>query len=189
MVRYSFQTLKTNCTMVDINDANGKPKSKASPTSTMLPFYASPPSINISHPFNRKEAGHHWPDEDKGEAPKAKHPRKGSMFAKPDVCEGKKAYVDRVNDLKKAAIDTSDRAETYLLAVKAVNKSPSWELPEATELFKLMHNKSDQLLGDFSYGIMQRAYQEYLWNRNQTSGFKSDDSDDSTPSGNATRGA
>jgi hypothetical protein len=40
--------------------------------------------------------------------------------------------------------------ETYLLAVKAANKSPSWELPEATELFKLMHNKyaeAQRLLG------------------------------------------
>ena len=76
--------------------------------------------------------------------------------------------------------------ETYLLAVKTANKSPSWELPEAVELFKLMHNKYAQLLGDFSLGIMQRAYQDYLWNRNKKSGFESDDSDDSTPSGNAT---
>ena len=58
------------------------------------------------------------------------------MFAQPNVNEGKRAYVDCVNNLKKAAIDASDRAETYLLAVKATNKSPSWELPEATELFK-----------------------------------------------------
>ena len=58
------------------------------------------------------------------------------MFAQPNISEGKRAYVDRVNNLKKAAIDASDRVETYLLAVKAANKSPSWELPEATELFK-----------------------------------------------------
>jgi hypothetical protein len=58
------------------------------------------------------------------------------MFAQPNVSEGKMAYVDRVNHLKKAAIDASDRAETYLLAVKAANKSPPWELLEATELFK-----------------------------------------------------
>ena len=107
--------------------------------------------------------------------------------------EGKRAYVDRVNDLKKAAIDASDRVETYLLAVKAANKSPSWELPEATELFKLMHNKyaeAQRLLGDFSLGIMQREYQDYLWkSRNKKSGFESDNSDDSTPSGNATGGA
>ena len=85
--------------------------------------------------------------------------------------EGKRAYVDRVNNLKKAAIDASDRVETYLLAVKAANKSPTWELPKATELFKLMHNKyaeAQRLLGDFSLGIMQREYQDYLWNsRNQ----------------------
>ena len=41
------------------------------------------------------------------------------MFAPPNVSEGKRAYVDRVNDLRKAAIDASDRVETYLLAVKA----------------------------------------------------------------------
>jgi hypothetical protein len=80
--------------------------------------------------------------------------------------------------------------ETYLLAVK---KSPSWELPEATELFKLIHNKyaeAQRLLGDFSLGIMQREYQDYLWNsRNQKSGFESDNSDNSTPSGNTTGGA
>ncbi len=52
--------------------------------------------------------------------------------------EGKRAYVDRVNDLKKAAIDASDRVETYLQAVKGANKSPSWELPEATE-FPIMY--------------------------------------------------
>ena len=80
--------------------------------------------------------------------------------------------------------------ETYLLAVK---KSPSWELLEATELFKLIHNKyaeAQRLLGDFSLGIMQREYQDYLWNsRNQKSGFESDNSDNSTPSGNTTGGA
>ena len=44
--------------------------------------------------------------------------------------------------------------------------------------------------GDFSLGIMQRAYQDYVWNsRTQKSGFESDDSDNSTPSGNATEGA
>jgi hypothetical protein len=116
------------------------------------------------------------------------------MFAPPNVSEGKRAYVDRVKDLKKAAIDASDRAETYLLAVKAANKPPSWELLEATELFKLMHTKyaQAQLLGDFSLGIMQmqREYQDYLWNsRNQKSGFECDNSNDCTPSGNATRGA
>ncbi len=66
--------------------------------------------------------------------------------------------------------------ETYLLAVKAANKSPTWELPEATELFKLMHNKyaeAQRLLGDFSLGIMQREYQDYLWNsRNKNLGSK-----------------
>ena len=101
------------------------------------------------------------------------------MFDQPNVVKGK---VDRVNDLKKAAIDASDRVETYLLAVK---KSPSWELPEATELFKLIHNKyaeAQRLLGDFSLGIMQREYQDYLWNsRNKKSGFESDNSNDSTP--------
>jgi hypothetical protein len=53
-----------------------------------------------------------------------------------------------------------------------------------------MHDiKYAKLLGGFSLGIMQRAYQDYLWNRNQKSGFKSDNSNDSTPSGNATGGA
>ncbi len=32
---------------VDINNANRKPKSKASPTSNMLPFYASLPTTSI----------------------------------------------------------------------------------------------------------------------------------------------
>jgi hypothetical protein len=77
----------------------------------------------------------------------------------------------------------------YLLSVKAGNKSPSWELPEATELFKLMHNKYAQLLRDFSFGIMQKAFQDYLWNSNQKDGFKSDDSNNITCSGNATGGA
>jgi len=37
---------------------------------------------------------------------------------------------------------------------------------------------------------MQREYQDYLWNsRNKKSGFESDNSKDSTPSGNATGGA
>jgi hypothetical protein len=58
------------------------------------------------------------------------------MFAQPNISEGEMDYVDRVNHLQKAVIDASDRAETYLLAVKAANKSPPWELPEATELFK-----------------------------------------------------
>ena len=95
----------------------------------------------------------------------------------------KRAYDDCVNNLKKAAIDaSSDRVETYLLAVKAANKSPSWELPVATELFKLMHNKYAWLLRGFSLGIMQREYQDYLWNsRNKKSGFENDNSDDSTP--------
>ncbi len=71
------------------------------------------------------------------------------------------------------------------------NKSSSWELPEATELFKLMHNKYAQLLKDFRLGIMQRGYQDNLWNRNDKSGFDSydsdnDNSDNSTPSGKAT---
>ncbi len=104
----------------------------------------------------------------------------------------KRAYDDCVNNLKKAAIDASNRAEIYRLAVEAANKSPSWELPVATELFKLMHNKYAWLLRGFSLGIVQREVQDYLWNRNQTSGFESDnsdDSDDSTPSGNATGGA
>ncbi len=124
--------------------------------------------------------------------------RKQSVLTMDNVCpakrsEGKREYVDRVNDLKKAAIDASDRVETYLLAVKVANKSPSWELPVATELFKLMHNKSAEaqwLLGDISLGIMQREYQDYLRNsRNKKSGFKSDDSDDSNPSGNAIGGS
>jgi hypothetical protein len=115
----------------------------------------------MSHPLDRKEAGRHRPDEDKGDAPKEKRPHNGQCLSS----EGKRAYVDRVNDLKKAAIDASDRVETYLLAVTAANKSPSWELPEATELFKLMHNKyaeAQRLLGDFSLGIMQREYQDYV---------------------------
>jgi hypothetical protein len=37
--------------------------------------------------------------------------------------------------------------------------------------------------------FINRAYQDYLWNRNQKYGFERDDSDDSTPSGNATGGA
>ncbi len=124
--------------------------------------------------------------------------RKQSVLTMDNVCpakrrEGKRAYVDRVNDLKKAAIDASDIVETYLLAVNAANKSPSWELPEATELFKLIHNtyaEAQRLLGDFSLGIMQREYQDYLWNsRNQKSGFESDNSNNSTPSGNTTGGA
>jgi hypothetical protein len=141
----------------------------------------------LSH---RKEAGHHRLNEDKGDAPKAKR-HKGSMFAEPNVSEGKRAYADRVDDLEKAASDALDRAETYLQAVNRASKSLSWELPEATELFKFMHNKYAQLLKDFRLGIMRRGYQDYLWNRNEKSGFNSDDSgnddsDNSTPSGEAT---
>jgi hypothetical protein len=77
----------------------------------------------------------------------------------------------------------------YLLSVKAGNKSPSWELPEATEFFKLMHNKYAQLLRDFSLGIMQKTFQDYLWNRNQKDGFKRDDSNNNPCSGTATGGA
>ena len=92
-------------TEVAVNDANGKPKSKASPTSTLLPSDALPLYIDISSPSNRKEAGHNRLDEDKGDAPKAKS-HKGSMFAEPNVSEGKRAHNDCVNDLKKAAKDT-----------------------------------------------------------------------------------
>ncbi len=58
-------------------------------------------------------------------------------------------------------------------------------------MFKFMHNKHTQLLKDFRLGIVQRGYQDYLWNRNDKSGFDSDDSDNdgteySTPSGKAT---
>ncbi len=71
------------------------------------------------------------------------------------------------------------------------NKSPSWQLPEATEFFKFMYNKYAQLLKDFRLEIVRRGYQDYLWNRNDKSGFDSDDSDNddseySTPSGKAT---
>ena len=112
------------------------------------------------------------------------------MFAEPNISEGKRAYADRVNNLEKAASDALDKAETYLQAVKWANKSSSWELPEATELFKFMHNKYAQLLKDFRLGIVRRGYQDYLWNRNDKSGFNSDNSDndnsdDSTPSGEA----
>ncbi len=104
-----------------------------------------------------------------------------------NVSEENRPYVDRVNNLKKAAIDAWNRAEIYLLVVEAANKSPSWELPVATELSELMHSKYVWLLADFNLGIMRRGVRNYLWNR-----FKSDDSDDSdnsTPSGNATGGA
>ena len=67
--------------MVDINDANGKPKLKASPTSNLLPSDASPPNIDVSHPFEMKEAGRHRPDEDKGDAPKAKRPHNGQCLS------------------------------------------------------------------------------------------------------------
>jgi len=148
---------------VDINDANGKPKSKASPTSNMLPFYLSPPTSSIC-PTTR------WIGKKQDVTGQMKTKgmlQKQSILTMDNVClakrsEGKRVYVDCVNDLKKAAIDASDRVETYLLAVKAANKSPSWELPEATESFKLIHNKyaeAQRLLGDFSLGIMQREYQ------------------------------
>ena len=148
-------------TEVDINDADGKSKSKASPTSNLLPSDALPPCINIPPPSDRKEAGNYWLDEDKGGAPKAKR-HKGSMFSKPNV-KGKKAYDDCVNDSKKAASDALDRAETYFQAVKRANKnmSPFGELPEVTELFKLMHNKYAQLLGDFNLGIMRRGNRDF----------------------------
>jgi hypothetical protein len=142
--------------MVDINDANGKPKLKASPKSKLLPSDASSPYVGISPPSQRKEAGCHRLNEDEGDAPKAKH-HKGSMFAKPNISEGKRAYADHVNNLEKAASDASDRAETYLQAVNRANKSPSWELPEATELFKFMHNKYAQLLKNFRLGIVRRG--------------------------------
>ena len=76
-----------NCTImteVYVNNADGKPKSKASPTSNLLLSDALPLFINISPPFGRKEAGHYWLDEDKGDALKAKR-HKGSMFAEPNV--------------------------------------------------------------------------------------------------------
>jgi hypothetical protein len=176
--------------MVDIDDANGKPKLKARRKSKLLPSNASSPYVGISPLSHRKEAGHHRLNEDKGDAPKAKR-HKGSIFAKPNVSEGKRAYADRVNNLEKAASDASDRVETYLQAVNRANKSPSWELAEATEWFKFMHNKYAQLLKDFRLGIVRRGYQDYLWNRNDKSGLKSDnsdndDSDNSTPSGEAT---
>jgi hypothetical protein len=60
-------------TEVNVDDADGKPKSKACPTANLLPSDALPPYIDISPPSNRKEAGHHpLVDEDKGDAPKAK---------------------------------------------------------------------------------------------------------------------
>ena len=34
------------------------------------------------------------------------------------------------------------------------------------------YQKNAQLLGDFSLGIMQRAHQDYLWNRNKNLGLK-----------------
>jgi hypothetical protein len=57
-----------------------------------------------------------------------------------------------------------------------------------------MHNKHAQLLKDFRLGIVWRGYQDYLWNRNDKSGFDSDNSDNddseySIPSGEATRDA
>ena len=161
----------------------------------MLPFYVSSPTTSTcpTHRIGKKQYV-------TGQMKTKGMLREQSVVLTMDnVCpakkrsEGKMAYVDHVNDLKKAAIDASDRVETYLLAVKAANKSPTWELPEATELFKLMHDKyaeAQRLLGDFSLGIMQREYQDYLWNsRDKKSGFKSDNSNDSTPSGNATGGA
>jgi hypothetical protein len=104
------------------------------------------------------------------------------------VSEEKRSYYDRVNHLKKAASDARNRAEIYLLVVEAApNESPSWELPVATELFKIMHSKYVQLLADFSLGIVRRGVQNYLWNRFESD--DSNDSNDSTPSGNATGGA
>jgi hypothetical protein len=57
-----------------------------------------------------------------------------------------------------------------------------------------MHNKYAQLLKDFRLGIVRRGYQDYLWNKNDKTGFNSDDSDNdnseySTPSGESTRDA
>ncbi len=44
-------------------------------------------------------------------------------------------------------------------------------------------------MGNQEWG-MGREYQDYLWkSRNKKSGFESDNSNDSTPSGNATGGA
>jgi hypothetical protein len=99
--------------MVDIDDADGKPKLKASSKSKLLPSNASSPYVGISPPSHRKEAGRHRLNEDKGDAPKAKR-HKGSMFTEPNVSEGKRAYAEHVNNLEKAASDASDRAETYL---------------------------------------------------------------------------
>jgi len=73
--------------------------------------------------------------------------------------------------------------ETYLLAVKAANKSPSWELPEATELFKLMHNiyaEAQRLLGILVLESCRGSI-KIICGRNKKSGFESDNSDDSTP--------
>jgi hypothetical protein len=47
---------KKKCTMVDIDDADGKPKSRASPKSKLLPSDASSPYIGISPLSHRKEA-------------------------------------------------------------------------------------------------------------------------------------
>ena len=104
---------------MDINDANGKPKSKASPTSNMLPFYAFPPTTSIC-PTRWIGKKH----DVTGQMKTKGMLRKKSVLTMDNVCpakrsEGKRAYVDHVNDLKKAAIDASDRVETYLLAVKA----------------------------------------------------------------------
>jgi hypothetical protein len=54
--------------MVDIDDADGKPKWKASPKSKLLPSDASSPYVGISPPSHRKEAGHHRLNEDEGDA-------------------------------------------------------------------------------------------------------------------------
>ncbi len=110
--------------MVDIDDADGKPKLKTSHKSKLLPSNASFPYVGISSPSHRKEAGHHQLNEDKGDALKAKR-HKESMFAEPNVSEGKRADADHVNDLEKAASDALDRAETYLQVVNRANKSPS----------------------------------------------------------------
>jgi hypothetical protein len=78
------------------------------------------------------------------------------------VSKEKRAYDDRVNNLKKAATDASNRAEIYLLAIDAANNFPSWELWFATGLFKLMHTKNAWLLRDFSSGIVRKEVQDYL---------------------------
>jgi hypothetical protein len=108
--------------MVDIDDADGKPKLKASSKSKLLPSNASSPYIGIPPPSHRHKAGCHRLNEDKGDAPKAKH-HKRSTFDEPNISEGKWAYADPVNNLEKAASDSLVRSETYLQAVNGANKS------------------------------------------------------------------